>query len=133
MLQADPRRRPHVALSRRANRLLWIVAVLDMMAVAWMIAAGDKLDDASTLGAIATLGGRPAVVLGLALGGFLLLTALAVVTDGFSSASRLQLGLAIGACALSVVALAGALSVFLLLITGALVLGFVARPLRRRR
>jgi O-antigen ligase len=133
MLQANPRRRPRVALSPRAKRLIWIVAVLDMMAVAWMIAAGDELDDPSTFRAVVTLGGRPALVLGLALGAFLLLTALAVVTDGFSSATRLHLGLAIAACAVSVVALAGALSVFLLLVTGALVLGFVARPLRRRR
>ena len=132
MLQRDPRRAARVALPPRAIRVLWIVAVLDMMAVAWMVAAGEALDGSSTF-RIATLGGRSPLVLGLALGAFLLLTVLAVITDGFSSATRLQLGLTVVACAVSVGALAGALSVLLLLVTGALVLGFVARPLRGRR
>ncbi len=124
-----PRRR--IALSRRANRTLWVVAVLDMMVCVWMVSFGAELDDASAL-SVVTLGGRSTLVLGLALGAFVLLAGLAVVTDGFSSAARWHLGAAVLACVVSVVALAGALSAVLLLVTGAIVLGFVARPLRRR-
>jgi hypothetical protein len=105
---------------------------LDMMLAATIIATRPLLDRPSTLTSVITLGGRPQLVLGLALGAFVLLTALAVSTDGFASANRVQAGLASFGCAVSIVALAGALSAILLLVTGGLLLGFVARPLRRR-
>ena len=94
-----------------------------------MINAGDALDSSV---AVATLGGRHELVLGLAAAGVLMLACLAVLTDGFASLTRMQAGFTVFAGALSVAALAGAMSSILLLLTAALVLGFVARPLRRR-
>jgi hypothetical protein len=52
-----------VALSQRASRRLWVVAVLDMTAVAWMIAIGNWLDKTSRLTAVITLGGHHLLVL----------------------------------------------------------------------
>lgn len=126
-----PRRR--IDLPGGARWLLGSLAVLDMMVIAWMITpAGEWLDDALTLTAVATLGGRHELVLGLAAAGFMMLAGLAALTDGFTSATRVQIAFVVLAGTVSVVALAGAMSVLLLLVTGALVLGFVARPLRRR-
>jgi hypothetical protein len=48
MLQQVPRP-PRIVLSGRTRRLLWIVAVLDMMDVAWMITVGDWLDRTSRI------------------------------------------------------------------------------------
>jgi hypothetical protein len=122
----EPRR---VALSQRASRRLWVVAVLDMTAVAWMIAIGDWLDKTSRLTAVITLGGHHLLVLFLALVGFLMLAAAALLTDGFTSAGKLGITLITIACLISVIALAGALSLILLLAAAALLLGFVARLL----
>jgi hypothetical protein len=79
------RQRPTtVTLSERTTRILWIVAVLDMMAVAWMIAAGDWLDQkTSGFAEVITLGGHHRLVLILAAVGFVMLAGLAVLTDGF--------------------------------------------------
>jgi hypothetical protein len=130
MLQPVPPASDRITLSARTARCLWVVAVLDMVGLAWMLALGDWLDDASSVTAVMTLGGRHLLVLGLAGAGFLLLMALAWPTHGFREASRVQLGLVILGCAVSIVALAGGLSTLLLVLTGALVLGFVARLFR---
>ena len=99
-----------VALPEGAGPWLWAVAVLDMMAVAWMIAAGDWLDQTKGFLAVVTLGGHPWLVLIMAAVGFVMLAGLAVLTDGFTAASRLEIGLVTIACAISVIAVAGALS-----------------------
>ena len=117
-----------VELAPRLRHLLW----LDAAALAWMLALGEWLDGASMFTSTATLGGRHELVLGLAAAGFLMLAGLAIMTDGFSSASRVQVGFTVLAGLVSVAALAGALSALLLLATGAMVLGFVLRPTRRR-
>jgi hypothetical protein len=114
-------------LSKRTGRRLWIVAALDVVAVAWMIAVGSWLDQSSRLTKVITLGGHHALVLIMALVGFLVLASGAVVTDGFRSANKLGLTLITAGCIISVAALAGALSVLLLFILGALLLGFLAR------
>jgi hypothetical protein len=116
-----------VALSQRTSRRLWVVAVLDMTAVAWMIAIGNWLDQTSRLTAVITLGGHHLLVLIMALVSFLMLAAAALLTDGFTSANKLGITLITVACMISVIALAGALSLILLLAAGALLLGFVAR------
>ena len=132
MLQPAEKRPTKVTLSERAGRWLWIVAVLDMMAVAWMIGAGDWLDQKTAgFAEVITLGGRHWLVLILAAVGFVMLAGLAVLTDGFTSASRLEIGLITIACTISVVALAGALSAMLLLVVAALLLGFGGRLLFR--
>lgn len=121
-----------IVLSRRTRRWLWIVAMLDAMAIAWMVAAGDWLDETSRLTEVVTLGGHHQLVLILAVGGFVMLAGLAATTDGFSRAGGLQPALITIACMMSLVALSGAVSVILLLASGALLLGIVGRLLLRR-
>jgi hypothetical protein len=118
-----------VALSQRASRRLWIVAILDMTAVAWMIAVGSWLDSTSRLTAVLTLGGHHLVVLIMALVGFLMLAVAALLSGGFTVAGKLELTLITVACMISVIALAGALSAVLICAAAALLLGFVARLL----
>jgi hypothetical protein len=132
MLRQARQRPTRVLLSERTARCLWIVAVLDMMAIAWMIAAGDWLDQ-QTFGfaEVITLGGRHWLVLILAAVGFLMLAGLAVLTEGFTSAARLEIALLTIAGTISVIALAGALSAILLLVVAALLLGFAGRLLFR--
>jgi hypothetical protein len=121
-----------MVLSRRTRRWLWIVAMLDAMAIAWTLSAGEWLDQTSRLTEVATLGGHHQLVLTLAVGGFVMLAGLAVVTDGFTHAGGPQPALITLACMISVVALSGAISVILLLAAAALLLGFVGRLLLRR-
>jgi hypothetical protein len=118
-------------LAGRASRWLWAVAVLDMMAVVWMITAGRWLDQTGGYAAAVTLGGHHELVLIMAAVGFVMLAGLAVLTAGFTSASKLEIGLISIACTISVAALAGALSAVLLLVSAALMLGFAGRLLFR--
>ena len=129
MLTQRPARR---RLSERTARRLWIVARLDMVMVAWMIAVGSWLDRTSRLTAVITLGGHHKLVMIMALSAFGMLAGLALLTDGFTSANQLHIGLIVTACVISVVALAGALSGVLLLALGALLLGSGLRLLLRR-
>ena len=121
-----------IVLSERIARRLWIVAMLDMVAVAWMIAAGNWFDQTSPLTSVVTLGGHHKLVLILAIVGFVMLAGLALLTDGFTSANKPELALIILACVISVVALAGALSAIVLLAIAALLLGSGIRLLLRR-
>jgi hypothetical protein len=126
MLRPPPERTP-VKLSKRNARRLWIAAALDAVAIAWMISLGSWLDETSRLTAVITLGGHHMIVLITALVGFLMLASSAVLTNGFRYANKPQLILITAGCVISVAALAGALSVLLLLILWALLLGFLAR------
>jgi hypothetical protein len=129
MLTQQPIR---MALSVRTARRLWIVALLDMVMVAWMITAGNWFDETSKLTAVITLGGHHKPVMILALTGFAMLAGLALLTGGFTSANKLELAMIIIACVISIVALAGALSAVLLLALAALLLGTGIRLLLRR-
>jgi len=111
MLRPPPERTP-VRLSKRTARRLWLVT--------W-------LDQTSKLTGVITLGGHHALVLIMALVGFLILASGAVVTNGFRSANKLGLTLITAGCIISVATLAGALSLLLLSMLGALLLGFLAR------
>ena len=107
-------------LSRRSvpgliARLLPILAVLDMVIFAWMIAAGRWFDETSGLTATITLGGRHELVMILALTAFGMLAGLALLTDEFTSANEVELALIIIACGISTVVLAVAMSALLLL------------------
>jgi hypothetical protein len=126
MLRGSPERRP-VRLSKRNARRLWMVTALNMVAVAWMIAVGNWLDQTSRLTKVITLGGNHVLVLIMALVGLALLASGAVVTNGFRSANKLGLTLITAGCIVSVAKLAGALSVLLLFMLAALLLGFLAR------
>jgi hypothetical protein len=132
MLRQAQQASTKITLSERTARRLWAVAVLDMMAIAWMIAAGDWLDQRTfRFAEVITLGGHHLLVLILAAAGFAMLAVLAVLTDGFAAASRLEIALLTIACTISVVALAGALSAVLALVIVALLLGFGGRLLFR--
>lgn len=128
----DETRRNRIILSERLARRLWLLAALDISAVAWLAVGSVWVDAPAGLFGVVTLGGHSRLVLAAAIGAFLLLVGLAVATHGFAGATRFQVGLIVLACTASVVALAGALSTILLLFTAALALGFVLRPLFRR-
>jgi hypothetical protein len=106
--------------------------MVDMITVAWMIAGGRWFDHTSKLTAVITLGGHHKLVMILALSAFAMLAALALLTDGFTSATKPELALIMTACVISIVANAGALSAILLLALIALLLGTGVRLLLRR-
>jgi len=86
-----------------------------MVAIAWIISAGDWFDQTSTLTSVITLGGHHRLILIMAVAGFAMLAGLAPLTRAFSCATDLERALLSLACVISVVALAGALSAILLL------------------
>lgn len=63
----------------RRQLALWLIAVLDVMSVAWVLSAGDWLDRTA---AVITLGGHHLVVLWLAVAGVALLGGVALLTYG---------------------------------------------------
>jgi Na+-transporting NADH:ubiquinone oxidoreductase subunit NqrE len=102
-------------LPSNVRRLLWGAIALDVMAMAWMLSAGDWLDTSSRVASVVTLGGHHALVLWLAAAGFLMLTVLAVLTRGFVVVTRLEVPFLVLAAVVSVVAASGVLSVAVLL------------------
>jgi hypothetical protein len=114
-------------LSRGTRKWLWAIAIADMASVAWMIGIGKWLDSTSRFTAVITLGGNHLLVLVLAVIGFLMLATAALLTQGFTSVSKLGMTLITVACMISIIALAGALSLILFLAAGGLLVGFVAR------
>lgn len=97
----------------RYQLLLWALMVFDVMVVAWMLSAGDWLDQASPVTKVVTLGGHHLLVLWLAVAGFALLGGMALLTGGFAVASRNEVPLMVLSALVSVVALAGMLSALL--------------------
>jgi hypothetical protein len=110
---------------------VWGLALLDVMAVAWMVSAGSWLDQASGLTAVITLGGHHRIALALALASFTILAVLAVTTEGFSRISPTEIGFLSVAGVLTVVALAGLLSVVLLVVGAGFFIGLVGHLLIR--
>ena len=105
-----------VPIPEKARLLLWSLALLDVMTVAWMLSAGEWLDQSSRLTAVITLGAHHVVVLWIALVGFATLTLLTLLTRAFTDVGRLHVPfLVLGALA-SAVALAGVLSVGMLVV-----------------
>ena len=72
----------------RYQLVLWVLVALDVMVVAWMLAAGEWLDRTMP---VVTLGGHHLVVLWLAVSGFALLAGMALLTGGFAVARRWHL------------------------------------------
>ena len=106
----------------RYQLVLWALVALDVMVVAWMLAAGEWLDGRMS---VVTLGGHHLVVLWLAVSGFAVLAGMALLTGGFAVARRWHLPLMVLAALASVVALAGALSVLLLLVLAVFLLALL--------
>jgi hypothetical protein len=131
VLQRDPGTDTHVELPDRARRLPWALAGLDVMAAAWMIAAGDWLDHASRVTSVITLGGHHLVVLWLAVLGFGILAVLAPLTGGFAELNRIQVVVLSIAGVVSVVAVAGVASVAALVVGSVLLVALLGRALLR--
>lgn len=127
MLQQDPR----LSLPDRTRRLPWMLAGVDVMAAAWMIAAGDWLDQASRVTSVITLGGHHLVVLWLAMLGFGILAVLAPLTGGFAELNRIHVVALSVAGVISVVAVAGIASVAALVVGTVLLVAMLGRALLR--
>jgi hypothetical protein len=116
MLKKMPQRVP---LPGKYQLVLWALAVMDVMVVAWMLSAGEWLDRNAP---VVTLGGHHTVVLWLAVAGFVLVGAMAVLTGGFAEASRGLVPVVVLSALVSVVALAGVLSAVLFVVLAVLLL-----------
>ena len=118
-----------MSLPPGGRRTLWVLMALNVMAAAWMLAAGDRLDRYSAVTAVVTLGGHHLVVLGSAGFAFAILAVLAPMTAGFSVATGPQLAMLAIAGVASTVAFAGVLSVVVLVVGVALLVALVGRAL----
>ncbi len=116
-------------LAPAVTRRLWILLWADVMAAVWMFSAGAWLD-AHQIAAVLTFGGHHLLVLFVAGLSFWALAVLAAFTGGFSTVTPLQSVLISIAAVTSLMALAGVVSVILLIVGGGLFLGTVARLLR---
>jgi hypothetical protein len=93
--------------------------------MAWMLSAGAWLDRSSPVTAVITLGGHHVVVLGLALAGFVTLTAMTLLTGAFTAARRWHLPwIALGGL-LSAVAVGGIASIVVLVVLGVLLVAMI--------
>lgn len=108
---------------------LWAVAVADVMAVAWMLSAGEWLDRYSSVTAVATLGGNHLVVLWLATAGFTVLALLTGLTRALTTVRRIHVPFLVAGTVLSAVALSGVLSVVLLVVGTVLLITIVGASL----
>lgn len=118
-------------LSPGSRRGLWALAMIDMMAVPWMLTVGEWFDNTSRVTSVITLGGHHVLVLWLAAIGFAILVAIAPTTGGFAEVNRLQTTIMAVAGAISVVALAGVLSVVALVIGVVLLVALLGRAFIR--
>jgi hypothetical protein len=96
------------------RRKLWVLLGLDIATVPWMLAFGTWFDETSKLSSVVTLGGHHRLVLAMAIVGSVMLSGLAIWTDWFADTRILHRALIAVASVISVVALAGALSVIVL-------------------
>lgn len=121
MLQKAPpgKETAPVAIPGRAQLVLWALVVADVMAVAWMLSAGEWLDRSAS---VVTLGGHHVVVLWLAVAGFASLAGMALLTGGFAVANRVQVPFVVLSALVSVVALGGVLSALLFVVIAVLLL-----------
>ncbi len=102
------------------RRLRWL-ALLDVVAVAWMTVAGSWLDQHDPF-SLVTLGGHSRIAAVLATASLLLLAGLAIRTEGFVRATSGDRVLLVGAGLLAAAALAG---LFLIVVLVLLVASFV--------
>lgn len=100
----------------RARLVLWALAMLDVMTVAWMLSMGDWLDRFSSITAVVTLGGHHLIVLWLAAAGFVTLALLTVLTGALAVVRRIHVPFLVLSALASAVAAAGVASVLLLLV-----------------
>jgi hypothetical protein len=109
---------------------LWWLTLLDLVAVAWMVAAGGWVDQHGGELTVVTLGGHHEAIIGLALVSFALLAAVAITSDGFITLSGVEMTIVTVAGLLTIVALAGLLAVVVAVVGIGLFVGLMARLLR---
>lgn len=102
---------PPGPISTSGRRTLWSLALLDVMAIAWMLAAGDWFDRTSRLTSVVTLGGHHALVLWLAGAGLVALLVAAAMTGGFLWAGPVARGAIAVAGGVSAIAVGGIVSI----------------------
>jgi hypothetical protein len=101
-------------LSAGTRRKLWVLLGLDIVTVPWMLTFGSWFDETSKLSSVLTLGGHHRLVIVMAVVGSAMLAGLAVSTDWFAETGILHRALILVATVMSLVALAGVLSVVVL-------------------
>ena len=109
----------------KARILLWVLALLDVMTVAWMLSAGDWLDRSSSVTAVITLGGNHLIVLWLAVAGFAILALMTVLTGALTVVQRIHVPFLVLGALTSAVALGGVASVTLLVVGGVVLIAIV--------
>jgi hypothetical protein len=110
-----------VPVPDKIRLLLWMLAIADVMTVAWMLSAGEWLDRSSPVTAVVTLGGHHRVVLWLAVAGFASLALLTVLTEALTVVRRIHVPFIVVSALASAAALSGMLSI-VLLVVGAVML-----------
>lgn len=110
--------------------LLGLLAA-DVMAVAWMLAAGDWLDRTTPLTSVVTLGGHHQVVLWLAACSFAVLLLVAVLSGGFEVANGTVRILAMLAAGASLVAVGGMISMAALVVGVVVLIALLGRAFIR--
>lgn len=100
----------------RVRMFVWSLALADVMTVAWMLTAGQWLDDASPVTAVMTLGGHHLIVFWLAVVGFATLALMTVLTGALNKVRRVHAPFVVLGAVESIVAVAGTVSVVLLVV-----------------
>jgi len=95
---------------------LWNLVALDVMAISWMITAGEWFDGHGGPIRVVTLGGHHQLVLVLAAISLAVLSVLAVTTEGFTWFSGPEMAVLSVAGLTTLVAVAGFLSIVLLVV-----------------
>jgi hypothetical protein len=106
----------------RYQLVLWALAALDVMVVAWMLAAGEWLDGRMS---VVTLGGHHLVVLWLAVSGLRAARGNGPADRWVRGRRRWHLLVVVLSALVSVVALAGVLSVLLLVVLAVFLLALL--------
>jgi hypothetical protein len=114
-----------VPIPDKARLLVWALAVIDVMNVAWMLSAGEWLDQSSQVTAVVTLGGHHVVVLWLAAAGFAMLALMTLVTGALVNVRRVHVPFIVVGAVASAIGLGGALSVVLMVVGAVLLLALV--------
>jgi hypothetical protein len=109
------------------RRTLWCLAVLDSGIIAWMLSAGDWLDETAAVTRVVTWGGHHVLVLWAAIVGLVLLLSAAVLTENFTIVGRLSGAVLTLGVALSVLAVGGLASIAVFGVAVLLLVGVVGR------
>jgi hypothetical protein len=129
MLKKAPTPLSEGVTSPGGRHTFWLLALLDAGTVAWMLSAGNWLDQTAAITRVVTWGGHHTIVLWAAVAGLVLLLSAAVLTGNFATVSRRSGVVLTVAVALSVLALGGLASIAVFGVAVLLLVGVVGRAL----